>query len=118
MLAGEPYVADDPRIADAQAAAHRLMETLDATPAGDRGARHGLLCRLPGSFGDGAELRPPLVLRLRRPPHHRRPDTLPRVVGPRYRRNHTAVIRSQLVDRPGVPVTGPGDRSEEGTQGR
>jgi len=60
MLAGEPYVADDPRIADAQTAAHRLMEAFNATPAGDRGTRHQLLRRLLGSLGDGAEVRAPL----------------------------------------------------------
>ncbi len=60
MLAGELYLADDPRIVDEQAEAHRLMEAFNSTPAGDRAGRDGLLRRLLGSLGDGAVVRAPL----------------------------------------------------------
>ena len=60
MLAGEPYVADDPEIAAEQQRAHVLMERYNATSAADPGQRRRLLCELLGRVGEGTEIRPPL----------------------------------------------------------
>jgi maltose O-acetyltransferase len=60
MLAGEPYIADDPELARdadrAQALTHRL-NTADPT---DGVTRRALLTELLGAFGEGSEIRPPL----------------------------------------------------------
>ncbi|GAA0794618.1 maltose O-acetyltransferase [Spirilliplanes yamanashiensis] len=59
MLAGEPYIADDPELARdalrAQALTHRL-NTADPT---DGDLRRALLTELLGAFGEGSEIRPP-----------------------------------------------------------
>jgi len=62
MTAGELYLADDPRIVDEQAEAHRLMEAVNATPAADRSGRDALLRRLLGSLGRDAVVRAPLYV--------------------------------------------------------
>jgi maltose O-acetyltransferase len=62
MVAGELYLADDPRIVAEQAEAHRLMELVNATPAADRAGRDVLLRRLLGSLGDDAVVRAPLYV--------------------------------------------------------
>jgi maltose O-acetyltransferase len=60
MLAGEPYIADDPVLAEesqrAQGLAHRI-NTMDPT---DHERGRALLTELLGGFGEGSEIRPPL----------------------------------------------------------
>jgi maltose O-acetyltransferase len=60
MLAGDPYIADDRRIIEEQAAAHALMEAFNATPASEKEERTRLLSQLFGSVGQDAEVRAPL----------------------------------------------------------
>lgn len=59
MLAGEPYLADDPQLQAeaerARAATHRY-NTMDPN---DLGGRRALLEGLLGAFGEGSEIRPP-----------------------------------------------------------
>ena len=62
MLAGSPYIADDPRIIDEQRQAHRLMEAFNATPAADRSEHDRLLGLLLGSVGAGVCIRAPLFV--------------------------------------------------------
>jgi len=62
MLAGELYLADDPRIVAEQAEAHRLMEQVNAAPAADRSGRDALLRRLLGGLGRDAVVRAPLYV--------------------------------------------------------
>lgn len=60
MLAGEPYLADDPElIADLDRAA-RLMERFNTSAAADPQARLGALRELLGDLGEDAWVRPPL----------------------------------------------------------
>jgi maltose O-acetyltransferase len=59
MLAGEPYLADDPELIGERHRAAGLMETFNATP-GDRdedGRR--ILAELLGALGEGAKIRAP-----------------------------------------------------------
>ncbi|GAB3020938.1 maltose O-acetyltransferase [Nocardioides flavus (ex Wang et al. 2016)] len=60
MLAGEPYIADDPVLGEesrrAQGLAHRI-NTMDPT---DGDGRRALLEELLGGFGEDSEVRPPL----------------------------------------------------------
>lgn len=59
MLAGEPYVADDPEIlADLDRAA-RLTERFNTSPAGDPQRRLAALRELLGSVGEDTWVRPP-----------------------------------------------------------
>jgi maltose O-acetyltransferase len=60
MLAGDRYIADDPRIIEEQAAAHELMEAFNATPASEKEKRKRLLSQLFGSVGHDVEVRAPL----------------------------------------------------------
>lgn len=62
MLAGDLYIADDPRIAEAQERAQRLADEYGRTWAGDRERAVALLRKLLGSLGDGVEVRPPLYV--------------------------------------------------------
>jgi maltose O-acetyltransferase len=59
MLAGDPYIADDPDLAAdstrAQSPTHRY-NTMDPT---DGAARRAVLTELLGAFGPGSEIRPP-----------------------------------------------------------
>lgn len=59
MLAGDPYIADDPELAAdsvrAQSLSHRY-NTMDPT---DGAARRAVLTELLGGFGAGSEIRPP-----------------------------------------------------------
>lgn len=62
MLAGDPYIADDPELAAASTRARRLQDRFHrASVAEDPGAR-ALLAELLGELGDGAEIRPPLFV--------------------------------------------------------
>ncbi|MDG4762145.1 sugar O-acetyltransferase [Micromonospora sp. WMMD710] len=59
MLAGEPYIADDPEIiADLDRAA-RLMERFNTSPAADPRARLAVLRELLGDLGTDTWIRPP-----------------------------------------------------------
>lgn len=60
MLAGEPYLADDPEIAaDAQRAAE-LGEAFNDSRAADPEGRRAALRALIGEVGEGVDVRPPL----------------------------------------------------------
>ena len=62
MLAGEPYIADDPVLAEESAAALDLMGAYNATTARQRPLRRQLLETLLGSIGEDTEIRPPLYV--------------------------------------------------------
>jgi maltose O-acetyltransferase len=59
MRSGELYIADDPRIVEEQAWAHRLMEAYNQTPEAPVGERSRLLRALVGSVGEDVFVRPP-----------------------------------------------------------
>ncbi|MBW8481581.1 sugar O-acetyltransferase [Actinomadura parmotrematis] len=60
MLAGEPYIADDPELAADALRAALLGERFNGCPADDAEERRALLTDLLGAFGEGSEIRPPL----------------------------------------------------------
>lgn len=60
MLAGEPYIADDPEISRDIARAQRLTHQINASDPADHERRRELLTELLGGFGEGSEIRPPL----------------------------------------------------------
>lgn len=60
MLAGDLYVADDPELARESQRAATLMRRFNTSDPTDPHARRALLVELLGSFGEGAEIRPPL----------------------------------------------------------
>ncbi|WP_307854384.1 sugar O-acetyltransferase [Micromonospora sp. C31] len=62
MLAGEPYLADDPEIAADLSRATRLMERFNGSPAADPEARLAALRDLLGDVGEGTSVRPPLYV--------------------------------------------------------
>jgi maltose O-acetyltransferase len=62
MLAGELYLAADPELEAASAAALELMTAYNATGAGEDTRRRQLLERLLGAIGEGTVLRPPLYV--------------------------------------------------------
>jgi maltose O-acetyltransferase len=59
MLAGEPYIADDPRIIDMSLTAMDRMAAYNTSSAHDPDNRRQLLVELLGSVGEGTEIRPP-----------------------------------------------------------
>ena len=59
MLAGEPYIADDPRIAEMSLIAMDRMQTYNTSSAHDPELRRQLLQEMLGSVGEGTEIRPP-----------------------------------------------------------
>jgi maltose O-acetyltransferase len=59
MLAGDLYIADDPVLASENQRAMALMEEFNRSPAADPEGRRRILTELLGSFGEGAEVRPP-----------------------------------------------------------
>ncbi len=59
MLAGEPYRADDPRIAEASARAMALTHRINSTDPTDKARLRSLFVELLGRFGQGTEIRPP-----------------------------------------------------------
>lgn len=59
MLAGDLYIADDPELAADSLRAARLQQEFNTSDPGDPRARRHLLQQLLGSFGEGAEIRPP-----------------------------------------------------------
>ncbi|NBM14698.1 sugar O-acetyltransferase [Streptomyces sp. GC420] len=60
MLAGLPYIADDPELAADLARAARLSERFNASSVDGPGARRAILAELLGDLGEGVEIRPPL----------------------------------------------------------
>jgi maltose O-acetyltransferase len=60
MLDGDPYVADDPRIAEEALRARRLEDRFNSSNAADAAGRRAILEELLGSIGAGSEIRPPL----------------------------------------------------------
>ncbi|MFF9060254.1 sugar O-acetyltransferase [Streptomyces sp. NPDC014882] len=60
MLAGDPYIADDPEIARRQQQAVRLATRYLAAYAEDADAARPLLAELLGALGEEAHVRPPL----------------------------------------------------------
>lgn len=60
MLAGDLYIADDPQLAADSRRAAALMQKFNNSDPTDPEARRALLRELLGSFGEGAEIRPPL----------------------------------------------------------
>jgi maltose O-acetyltransferase len=60
MLAGDPYVAEDPELAREQLRAALLVEQFNASSAAEPEFRERILRELLGSLGDKSEIRPPL----------------------------------------------------------
>ncbi|HEY8340081.1 MAG TPA: sugar O-acetyltransferase [Egibacteraceae bacterium] len=60
MLAGDPYIADDPAIAIDSQRAMALVDAYNRSSPTDPDARRRLLCELLGAVGEGTEVRPPL----------------------------------------------------------
>jgi maltose O-acetyltransferase len=60
MLAGDPYLADDPALVRDSKRAQRLTHLINALDPTDLEARNRLLGELLGAFGEGTEIRPPL----------------------------------------------------------
>lgn len=59
MLAGDPYVADDPQLQEALLRAALLQEKYNLSSALHKSERRRLLVALLGSVGEGVEIRPP-----------------------------------------------------------
>jgi maltose O-acetyltransferase len=59
MLAGDPYLADDPELAAESLRARRLQDAFNRTEADDTEGRRRILHELLGAFGSGSEFRPP-----------------------------------------------------------
>ncbi|MDK1472479.1 sugar O-acetyltransferase [Streptomyces sp. 549] len=62
MLAGEPYLADDPELSADALRAALLSERFNATSSADPAQRRELLTELLGEIGEDVEIRPPLHL--------------------------------------------------------
>jgi maltose O-acetyltransferase len=62
MLAGDPYIADDPEIGEQSAAALDLVAAYNATTVRQGPLRRQLLEQLLGGIGEGTEIRPPLFV--------------------------------------------------------
>jgi maltose O-acetyltransferase len=60
MLAGDPYIADDPELSADNLRATRLMEELNGSAGDNPAERRRILTQLLGAFGQDAQLRPPL----------------------------------------------------------
>jgi len=60
MLAGEPYLADDPQLARDSARAQGLTHRINTLDPNDHEQRRKLLIELLGAFGEDSEIRPPL----------------------------------------------------------
>ncbi len=59
MLAGDLYVADDPVVAQESRRALALVEAINRSPSSDPTQRRRLFAELLGTYGEGAEIRPP-----------------------------------------------------------
>jgi maltose O-acetyltransferase len=62
MLAGDLYLADDPELAEANAAALDLAAAYNATTVRQGPLRRALLEQLLGAVGEGTEIRPPFLV--------------------------------------------------------
>ncbi|GAA2660384.1 sugar O-acetyltransferase [Streptomyces vastus] len=62
MLAGDPYIADDPEIARRQQRAMRLAARYQDAYIEDADGARPLLAELLGSVGEGVDVRPPLYV--------------------------------------------------------
>ena len=62
MLAGDPYIADDPELGEQSAAALDLLGAYNATSVRQAPLRRQLLESLLGAIGEDTEIRPPLYL--------------------------------------------------------
>jgi maltose O-acetyltransferase len=62
MLAGDLYIADDPEIAEASAAALDLTAAYNATTVRQGPLRRTLLEQMLGAIGEGTQIRPPLYV--------------------------------------------------------
>ncbi len=62
MLAGEPYLADDPELVEACQAAQDLMTAYNATTGRQGPLRRRLLEQLLGAVGEETAIRPPLYV--------------------------------------------------------
>jgi maltose O-acetyltransferase len=60
MLAGEPYLADDPELAADALRGALLSERFNSSTADDPAGRRAALEELLGELGEGTEVRPPL----------------------------------------------------------
>ena len=60
MLAGDPYIADDPVLTQESRRAALLVKELNESSPADVAGRRRILVDLLGSFGEGSEIRPPL----------------------------------------------------------
>jgi maltose O-acetyltransferase len=60
MLAGEPYIAEDPVLAEESRRARRLTHQINTMDPNDDDGRRALLVELLGAFGEGSKIRPPL----------------------------------------------------------
>ncbi len=60
MLDGDPYIADDPGLAEDNLRAMRLMEAFNRSPADAPAERRRILSELLGAFGTDSTVRPPL----------------------------------------------------------
>lgn len=60
MLAGEPYLADDPELARESRRAQALTHAINALDPNEISTRDRLLRELLGSLGQGSEIRPPV----------------------------------------------------------
>jgi len=59
MIAGDPYLANDPRIAAEADRAHRLMHRINTTDPTERDRLRSLFVELLARFGQGSVIRPP-----------------------------------------------------------
>lgn len=62
MLAGDPYIADDPELTEMHHRASDLMEKVNATPDRDGDQRRRLLTEMLGSYGEDSVIRSPLYV--------------------------------------------------------
>jgi maltose O-acetyltransferase len=62
MMAGDPYLADDPELDERAYAARDLAEAYNATRSRQRPLRRALLEQLLGSIGEDTELRSPIYV--------------------------------------------------------
>ena len=59
MLAGEPYLANDPELTEGLRRAARLMEAYNRTPTDRAEEARRILAELLGALGEGVQIRPP-----------------------------------------------------------
>lgn len=60
MLAGAPYIADDPELARDSQRAQGLTQRINTLDVNDHAGRRRLLTELLATFGEDSEIRPPL----------------------------------------------------------